>query len=274
VILPADRKLARLPITRVHTGPNARTKFLSDTLDELGESIRRLGQQVPLIVYPHNELPGDWLTADGNRRLLAMRRIGSAEVEAVTLSAMPDPTDLVIIQASLGATNEKLSPYDLADACQKIKVGRPALSQEDIAGLIGISPSKLSKCLTINEDLAPELRADVEAGLLPFSIAACIARLKGVRDQQCELARAVKADLLGRKGVEEAVNRLLDAGSKQSKKSSPVEVVDGDATARFPSSWTWDQIAQWFSKVVEAAKRGSKMPGAPTAYLQGLLKSA
>src|SRR5262249_11320074 len=133
------------------------------------------------------------------------------------LPSAPDPIRLLTIQLSLGATGEKLNPFELADGCQRLQLAAPALTQEMIAATIGISPSKLSKVMGINEWLAPGLRADVEAGRLPFSVAAALSRLRDNIPVQLDLAAKVKEGLLKRDAVESRVSAILHKGARPAK---------------------------------------------------------
>lgn len=265
---PEDRKLARLERSKVHPGSNARTEVDQNRLAELVESLRNVKQQSPVIVYPHPELPDNYLLADGYRRWLALGLVPWDEIEAVILARKPDDIQLLEIQLSLGVTNEKLSPYDLADGAQKIAVARK-LTQGEVAALVGVSPSKLSKAQTIREDAAPALRSDIESGLIPFSVAAAIARLPD-HTRQAELASKVKLGLLKRASVEREVAKLLGGKPKSAK---PIRAEQDGATLTVPGSSSWEFVQALGKQLVDAATKGIRNQ-LPTASLPSLLKKA
>src|SRR5579864_2357232 len=214
MILPPDkRRRAKVRRCQLHPDPNQpRKDFPQHKLMELADSIRSIGQQQDLIVFEDKVLlpPEEFFIADGERRWRSMPFVPTDEVNVTILPEAPDPIRLLTIQLSLGATCEKLNPFELADGCQRLQLADPSLTQEAIAGTVGISPSKLSKVMGINEWLAPILRAEVEAGLIPFSVAAALARLKDNIPMQIDLAAKFKEGLLKRDAVEKRVTGVLD----------------------------------------------------------------
>ncbi len=214
-----SRRHATVRRSQLHPDPNQpRKDFPQSKLMELAGSWRSIGQQNDLIVFEHADLPPDeYFIADGERRYRCMPFVPAEEVNVTILPEAPDPIRLLLIQLSLGATCEKLNPYDIADTCQRIQLADPSLTQEAIADSIGMSASRLSKAMGIKEWLAPALRPDVEAGLIPFSVAAALARLRENIPLQLELAERVKAGLLKRDSVEARVSAALNKGPRPAK---------------------------------------------------------
>lgn len=277
MILPPEkrpsRKLVRLPRSKVRPDPNQpRKHFDQDKLLELAASLRANGQVVPAIVRVLPEDPDFFTILDGHRRWLALGMVPCDEIEAVVVEGNISEDEVEDIQLSVGLTNQQLNPLE-AGAKIVRRMEREKLSAAQMAEKIGVGEGTLCKYVTIFKQIASQLQDEVRSGTIPFTIAYQLSRLKDKPERQVQIAESWKNNIINRKGVTDAVNKELGNGRKGAQEP-PVEVVDGEATARFPAGWTWDQIAQWFSKVVEAAKRGAKMPGAPTAYLQGLLKSA
>lgn len=267
---PEDRKLARLKRSKVHPGCNARTEVDQNRLHELVESLRIIKQQVPVIVYPHPELTDDFLLADGYRRWLALGLVPCDEIEAVVLARKPDEIDLLAIQLSLGMTNEKLSPFDLADGAQKIAIARK-LTQGEVAALIGVSASKLSKAQTIREDAAPVLRADIESGLIPFSVAAALARLSD-HTKQAELAEKVKKGLLKRDSVVREVGKLLGGKVKKSQTKTVKFMTVGGMIIQSVGGKVEGLLTELFSfieKVKKVAKKEDEVEILPMLLKRG-----
>jgi ParB/RepB/Spo0J family partition protein len=214
-----ERRHAMVQRRQLHPDPNQpRKDFPQSKLVELADSWRAIGQQQDLIVFEHPQLPPDeFFIADGERRYRCMPFVPAEEVNVTILPEAPDPIRLLTIQLALGATGEKLNPFELADGCQRLQLADPTLTQEAIAATIGISAPKLSKAMGINEWLAPALRADVEKGLIPFSAAAALARLRENVPMQLDLAAKVKDGLLKRDAVEARVAAILAKGPRPAR---------------------------------------------------------
>lgn len=264
-----DRQFLTVPVQRVHPDPlNARQTIDQKALQHLADSLRAQGQLVPGIACPHPAIKGDYMAVDCHRRLLALPMAGKLTIDLVVLSEKPDAADLLVLQTSLGVTNEKLSPADLADACQRLEELRPDWTRAAIAKAIGISPAQLSKCMTISESLAPGLKPLVESGAIPFSVAAMLARLPSA-DDQSELAKKVVDGLLKRESVEDAVKAKLGKKVKAAPKSVKLRV--GNLMIEFVGEKVEQLTAAWvaFSEMV---KRSGAKPTDPLELLPVLLK--
>ncbi|WP_457299931.1 plasmid partitioning protein RepB [Phyllobacterium sp. P5_D12] len=77
-----------------------------DSFEELVESIRQNGQQVPILVRPHPEKQGHYQTAYGHRRLRAARRVGKP-VQAIV-------RNLTDVQLVLAQGKENTERRDLS----------------------------------------------------------------------------------------------------------------------------------------------------------------
>src|SRR3982751_6553066 len=100
---PTDRKYAKVPRPKVHPGENARKDIDRNSLQGLIDSLASIGQQVPLIVYSHPALDGEWVISDGHRRWEAMAFVPLHEVEVICLPEKPDDIQLLVVQLSLGS---------------------------------------------------------------------------------------------------------------------------------------------------------------------------
>jgi ParB family chromosome partitioning protein len=79
---------------------------LDESFEELVESIKLNGQQVPILVRPHPERPGHYQTAYGHRRLRAAARVGKP-VQAIV-------RDLTDVQLVLAQGKENTERRDLS----------------------------------------------------------------------------------------------------------------------------------------------------------------
>src|SRR5437870_2553255 len=72
-IAGTDRQLAKLRGDKVHPDPDQpRKESGQKSLMELADSWRSIGQQVPIIVWPHPGRPGHYIIGDGERRWRCM----------------------------------------------------------------------------------------------------------------------------------------------------------------------------------------------------------
>jgi ParB/RepB/Spo0J family partition protein len=270
---PANKREARdILLKYIHPDPEQpRKEFDQQGLLDLAASLKSNGQWVEIIVRPFPGKPDHFILIDGERRWRASPYAGLDCLHAIVVDGPLDADELLLVQMSLGLTNAKLNSLDAGAGFLRL-MDRLKLDASELAEKLGTAESTISKSLSVFKFIAPELHADVRSFAIPFTVAYQLSRLKNMHARQVEIAAAVKANVIGRKGVEEAVNKELGNGKK--KETPPIEVTEGEALAKFPATWSWDQIVQWVSRIGEAAKRGAKMPGAPTAYLQGLLKSA
>jgi ParB/RepB/Spo0J family partition protein len=276
VTLPPDKRPKReardILLKFIHPDPEQpRKEFDQQGLLDLAASLKTNGQWVEVIVRPYPDRPDHFILIDGERRFRAAPFAGLDELHAIVVDGPLDPTQLLMVQMSLGLTNAKLNSLDAGAGFLRL-METLKIDAAELAEKLGTAESTISKSLSVFKYIAPELHVDVRSFAIPFTVAYQLSRLKNMHARQVEIAAAVKANVIGRKGVEEAVNKELGHGRK--KEDPPVEVTEGDAVAKFPATWSWDQIVQWVSRIGEAAKRGAKMPGAPTGYLQGLLKNA
>lgn len=270
ILPPNDRRHAKVRRCQLHPDPNQpRKEFPHNKLMELADSWRSLGQQQDLIVFEQKDLlpPDEYFIADGERRYRCMPFVPAEEVNVTILSEAPDPIRLLTIQLSLGATGEKLNPFELADGCQRLQRADPSLTQEMIAATIGISAPKLSKAMGINEWLAPQLRADVEAGHIPFSVAAALARLRENIPVQLDLAAKVREGMK-RDAVEARVAAVLN---KNPRPLRPMKLSFGAVAVAIKGNAAIESLKAFIAKMSEAIRKLEK-DNLPPELLPSLLK--
>ena len=120
-------------------------------IDGLLASIREQGQQVPILVRPHPELPGRYQVAFGHRRLRAVSGLG-LPVKAI----VRDLTDeqLVVAQGQENNEREDLSFIEKARFARQLNKQFP---REIVIAAMSIDKSNLSKMLLLVDALPPEL---------------------------------------------------------------------------------------------------------------------
>lgn len=99
-ILEVAKEFQLIPVDLIETGPEqARTskKALTEGIDELAENIKRFGLLHPVTVYPEK---GKYILVAGQRRLLAVKQLGSPTITARVLAAKPDDIEAKAISYS------------------------------------------------------------------------------------------------------------------------------------------------------------------------------
>src|SRR5262249_33849244 len=142
------------------------------------------------------------------------------------------------------------------------------LTPGELAERVGTSEGNVSKILRVFNDIAECLHADIRSGVLPFTIAYSIARLKD-QAKQVELAEKVRAGLLKRQAVEREINRLL--GGKP-KKARPVKAsTPRGLTVVIPAMEFKDVLAE-LAALADAVTKAQKN-NLPLSSVPNLLKT-
>lgn len=266
------RQPVRLPIARVHPDPDQPRKVFDwDTIKELAASIRNNGQWVDIIVRPHPTIEGDYLLVDGERRLRAMPLVPSDEIGALVVEGALDPGQLLLVQTSLGLTSQRLDPLELGESCLRL-MHFYGQSPGELADRLGTSESTISKLLRITNHLVEELRADVKAGVVPFTVAYHLARLRTEADQ-IRVAGLFRSGVLCRDGVANEVFRTLNGGTSKGKQKR-CKVWDGATSIEIPAAANWEFLKTLGTRLIKAATVGEKSPGvSPALALSGILKT-
>jgi ParB/RepB/Spo0J family partition protein len=135
------------------------------------ESIRRLGQLMPIVAAARESVLA---VIDGFKRLHAARAIGlmALRVRVVELE------DRAAIAAIFTLNHGSAALTDLEEAMVVRTLCREhGLDQSQVAELLGRHKSWVSRRLSLVERLCPEVKDDVQAGLVSLTVAREVARL-------------------------------------------------------------------------------------------------
>jgi ParB family chromosome partitioning protein len=116
----------------------------SAKIDELAESLRRVGVIQPIVVRPG--AGGRYQLVAGQRRLLAARRAGMPEIPTVIRPVSDDQMPLVALVENIH--REDLNPLERAQAFDRL-TRESQLSHEAIAELTGIARSTVTNSLRL-----------------------------------------------------------------------------------------------------------------------------
>jgi ParB family chromosome partitioning protein len=113
-ISASNAKLQQIPVDRIDRNPdNPRIVFRSSDLDELQESIRIHGIQVPISVYRE---AGRYVLIDGERRWRCALKLNLKEVPAL-VQAKPGPLENLLLMFNIHALREQ---WDLLTIALKL----------------------------------------------------------------------------------------------------------------------------------------------------------
>lgn len=122
------------------------------SFETLKASIGQRGQEVPVLVRPHPEVPGRYQTAYGHRRIRATRELGR-QVRAIVRS-MSDQ-DLVVAQGVENSARQDLSFIERAIFAMRLEDaghGRGIIQEA-----LSIDRAETSKLLLVARSISPEI---------------------------------------------------------------------------------------------------------------------
>jgi ParB/RepB/Spo0J family partition protein len=157
--MSTQASLTTLDPDRIHANPdNPRLVFRENEMNQLLESIREVGIQVPLTVYQERD---HWVLLDGERRWRCSRRLNLKTVPAIV---QPKPGKLENILMMFNIHNVR-TDWDLMPMALKLDEVRNLLVAQgkkvrprDLAGVTGVTLPTVSRALELLE-LPPRYRA-------------------------------------------------------------------------------------------------------------------
>jgi len=156
-----DTKQIKLDYLEVGLGQVRKTAVSKD-INELADSIKRLGQLEPIVVCTGSK-PGKYEIITGQRRFLACREIGLDTIWAAIIDEKVDSVTAKIMSLSENLIRTDLSKIDLVDVCTELfkKYGGSWELVHQATGL----PIPRIKEFVYYEQLNPELQELVNKGL-------------------------------------------------------------------------------------------------------------
>jgi ParB family chromosome partitioning protein len=214
--------LRELPVALIKPNPKQpRTKFDSDALAGLAESIESSGVIQPLLVRPLHD--GSYELIAGERRWRAAQRAGLEKVPAIVRdSEHAERLQVALIE---NMVREDLNPVEEARACAAL-VEDLGLSKEDLARRIGRSRPAVSNLIRLL-DLPDEAIELLESGELSEGHGRALLSAPG-NDVRRRLARDAAK---GGWSVRETENRAKLASQPKEKREARSVLGAEEATA-------------------------------------------
>lgn len=180
-------------------------------MNELSESIREHGVIQPLIVT-QSTVPGEYILIAGERRLLAARQAGLAEVPILVREA----SDLELLELALieNVQRADLNPLEMAEAYRQL-VEEFGLTHEQVAERVAKSRVAVTNTLRLLK-LPDKVKAALAEERITEGHARAILSLPTTQSQEAVLEAVCKRELSVRQ-TEELISKL--SGSRQVKTS-------------------------------------------------------
>lgn len=196
-----------MPIAQILPNPEQpRTVMDEASIDELAQSILKVGILQPILIRPHGE--GYQIIA-GERRWRAAKAAGldSVPVRIVSSSAA-ESLEMALIE---NLQREDLNPIEEALGYRKL-LTEHKMTQAELADKVAKSRSTITNALRLL-DLAEEVQAMVSAGDLSAGHARAVLSVSN-EEQRFELAKRIASEGLSVREAE-ALARLIAAGHAQ-----------------------------------------------------------
>lgn len=200
-----------IPVERVIvSAERQRKEFKAEALQELAESLSRIGQIQPIVLDDQDNLIA------GERRLRAAKSLGWAEIKFTRFSAL-SPIEASIVELEENLKRENLTWQEQVDAVAKLHLLMSQQSDdwtaEKTAKAIGVSPSTVSRLLTINSAAAQDPKILESSG--PAAAYNFLSR---------QQSRVIDAELAKLSAVEEDSPPSGPTGAVEGEGSSPPSV--------------------------------------------------
>jgi ParB family transcriptional regulator, chromosome partitioning protein len=222
----------------------------------LGENMKAIGQQVPIIGHT-DATTSRFIVGDGSCRVQGAILSGIPELLALDLGKAPTPLELALAQAGIDIHKQHFPAVDRARLWQSIKDMRGCTAKQ-LAKELGVSDSLVGDYLSLLT-LPPDVQELVNSGALHLSKASLIAQQESAPDQQRELAAMAK----------EMSRKELTARVKQARRNEQQAAVVRVGSMRCPlpsgttvvvkgSELTLEDAIQALTELLKAMKKASE----------------
>ncbi len=171
---------------------NVRKANLEEGIEELKDSIKEIGIQQPVVVFPNEEVKGRYELIIGQRRYLAAKKMSLKEIPSL-ITTVKDETD-----ATIKSFSENIHRLDL-EYRDKMRVATALLNKfnniNDVAKHLGVSPQTVKNYIGYAA-VPDEIKEMVDEGKLSVSTATRI--VKNISDDKQAVAIAKKIEEMPR----------------------------------------------------------------------------
>ena len=134
--------LKKVPIDDVVSVEQVRKNF--DNIEELAESIKQIGLQMPINVTRKNE-NGKYVIIQGERRWRACKLAGMTTIDVIVRTNPKDEADRMLLQLSENLQRADMNVFEIADALMALEA--VGLKNKEIAQKLGKAESFVTRAL-------------------------------------------------------------------------------------------------------------------------------
>ena len=150
-----------IPLDDLEIGKGqVRLRDVGRDIDELADSIRKVGLLEPIVVAPPGS-SGKYEIILGQRRFLAHRELGLATITAGVLSERVEEIKAKVLSVTENLVRRDLNRKDLIDVCTYLH--KQYGSMKDVADETGLRPERVSEYVKYDR-LSPKLKKVVDSG--------------------------------------------------------------------------------------------------------------
>lgn len=146
----------QIPISKIRLGKNSRLTVKTEELAGLMQSIKKEGLLQPIGVKKDKS---GYQVAYGNRRFLAMSKLGKNHISAVILDKTLHQTDVDIANLAENVQRRNISPVEVGRYIQILK--KDKMSYNEMSVRLGASKKYLKDCFSSFTDVPKEMRSKV-----------------------------------------------------------------------------------------------------------------
>ena len=181
--------IKKIPLGDLQLGKGqSRTRDVGKGIDELADSIRKVGQLEPIVVCPASK-PDKYEILTGQRRFLACKEVGAPTIWAAVMDERVDETTAKVISFTENLVRRDLNKKDSIDVCTFLykKYGGSMQAVHEETGL----PYDKVKDYVKYDRLIPELKDLVDKGEVEIKTALRAQDAAAIEDRKINATKAV-----------------------------------------------------------------------------------
>lgn len=205
-----EKEYQRIPVEHIEIGPEqARTTKLEVDIEDLAESIKHFGLIHPVTVFPSGD---KYELVVGQRRLLAVKKLGWETIPAMVLSSPPDPIEAKALSFSENFIRRSLTTTEIRNAC--ILFHRRYGSMRAASDHLGIPYPKVREYVKY-DNLHDELKKMVDEGTITVDEASKAQDISELPDGTSDIECAKRAAVELKTFTADQRNRLKEVDREQ-----------------------------------------------------------
>ena len=261
------KEYKEIPLVDLEIGMSqVRLSDVGKDIDELADSIRKVGLLEPIVVAPPGP-SGKYEIILGQRRFLAHKELGLENIKALILSERVNVIQAKVLSVTENFVRRDLNRKDLIDVCTYLY--KQYGTMKDVAEETGLSYNKVREYVKYDR-LVPELQkwvdrdpkkylkialraqdavaatGDLDAGEA-VKLAEKMSGMTGTQQEEIQQELEVNSDI----SVDEAVEQV-----KKRKKIKPISITLGEQAYASLTSYAEDEGAELYDAAARLIEEG------------------